>query len=406
MRAPLNGDVDGTFEDCGGCTKCAVCAIYCISGSRRSHLLYRVAIFAYLILDIALDCYDVAISPMVCHWVQWVIFIVQIQSLLLYCFAFRTIDASFLAYLHKDRANRLKTECLFSVGLLFLIPWLTGLLDEALLPENHPLPRLVISRVEPPLDLLRYLPLVLHIAFARTFFVGFKDDLRQMETTFAIPHFANTNQNLLYDGTPVEFARSITSQTFQNQWEKVFVNKYRLNTIGRILSHIFLLFTSYIIFLFAFPKHNNENRVGTTQLSLWIIVYFCINALAVFVFITSIFEGVIRGDCHVSKDTEYILFLHYLFEFGSFWMGWFFLILPLAANQHRLTDVVGRVRNCMTHPESHEKVAIDSYLHGLVGHSPFQICGLVPTPYRLLWLFSIVFISIGYNFFYPLLEKD
>eukprot|EP01083_Nonionella_stella_P080080 219865_1 len=205
------------------------------------------------------------------------------------------------------------------------------------------------------LDIIRYAPVILHIALVRSYFQTFPIQLQQIRDRIGVIK----RKDELYD-SDYELGKhklSITHADFVELCETVIRPYRRLSS----------------------------------QLSAWILIYFVCNAATFTLFLLSVISTLMNGDCQYSQIGIY--YIHYLIELWTFFAEWGFLVLPYCTNESLLNAFFNDVKT-MANISAIEKCAIDRYIDSYDDKSPFSIYSIKPSYKKLLNLLHIVMITI------------
>eukprot|EP01083_Nonionella_stella_P037831 103095_1 len=222
-------------------------------------------------------------------------------------------------------------------------------------------PRHVYECLSSGSDFIRYAPLILHIALARSYFQTFPIQLQRLRDSLCV---LKRKDDLDY--RDCELGK----------------HKLRIN---------------HAEFVASCENVIRPYRQLSSKLSAWILIFFLLNIAAFTLFLLSVVSTVLPfGDCHF--DDLGLYYLHFLIELLSFFGEWIFLVWPYCSNTSLLQSFVYDVKT-MANTSATEKCAIDCYTDSIIERSPFSIYAIQPSYRKLMYLFYIVFATITIDIF-------
>ena len=298
-----------------------------------------------------------------CPLIGWLTTWFQIESLILYIFAYRNINCEFVNDIAKmlvvvDDPNPSRTlhRHLLGPSLIMLCSYLSGYLV-FLEPEIQFKPFMILEELSYIFDILRYIPQIFHIALVTLFYSTFHSQISTLREKWNIP---DSKTKVQWDQLLNHEKLSISHHAFKSEFERV-VRPYYLMT-------------------------------RNTRTIAWIMSYLVLNLITLAFW----WLAVLSPQCQ-KHDKVLIYDIHYAFEFLSFFAGWIYVMIPFYWNQQLLSRFAEDVRK-LSHEQPSEYTAIMVYLDGLVRQSPVTIRGYDVTLYGLTKMLLLALGSVLYDF--------
>ena len=329
---------------------------------RFSHPLY---IFIVAIMIIFNSIYTVVIifdaEERFCTMLGWLMLSFQIESLLLYWYAYWNVDLEFVEDLAKvlakcenqDPIHSFKVHILRAT-MIMIFSYLSGFF---IFFEHHSKQKELkhIEIASNVLDFFRYIPQIFHIALVWLFYSTFPIQLQKLRKKWNIPDGKSRVEIIeLLNHDQLNISHHELKCEFEKLVRPYYIITRKGKTIAWIMNYLFL---------------------NLVTMAFWWI-------------------SVLSNECRGKKMDIY--YTHYAIELMSFFVGWVYVIFPFYKNQKILSRLVEDIRK-ITHVDIQQYIAIMIYLDGVVRKSPVSISGYKITLYKLLKILLIVFGSVLFD---------